>query len=107
MLKFSHSQMGAQNDVVTLFAQMQKSGFWPDVFVYPSLIKSVGNEGIVLHAHVLKLGFGCDKYVRNAMIDMYAKCGPIEVARQVILTHSPTLPHAQSATNKNKNKKVL
>ncbi|XP_057493113.1 pentatricopeptide repeat-containing protein At1g14470-like [Actinidia eriantha] len=83
MLKFFHSQMGAQNDVVTLFAQMQKSGLWPDVFVYPTLIKSVGNEGIVLHAHVLKLGFGCDKYVRNAMMDMYAKCGPIEVARQL------------------------
>ncbi|GFY89255.1 pentatricopeptide repeat (PPR) superfamily protein [Actinidia rufa] len=83
MLKFFHSQMGAQNDVVTLFAQMQKSGLWPDVFVYPTLIKSVGNEGIVLHAHVLKLGFGCDKYIRNAMMDVHAKCGPIEVARQL------------------------
>ena len=37
----------------------------------------------MLHAHVLKLGFSCDKYVRNAIRDMYAKYGPVEVARQV------------------------
>ncbi|GFY94377.1 pentatricopeptide repeat (PPR) superfamily protein [Actinidia rufa] len=39
--------------------------------------------GELCYMLVLKLGFGCDKYVRNAIRDMYAKYGPVEVARQV------------------------
>ena len=54
-----------------------------DAFVYPTLIKSAGNGGIGFHAHVLKLGHGSDAIVRNAVIDMYARLGPIGHARKV------------------------
>ncbi|KAL6964516.1 hypothetical protein U1Q18_035567 [Sarracenia purpurea var. burkii] len=82
MLRF-HSQMGAYHDLVTLFIQMQLCGLRPAVFVYLILIKSVGKSAIALHAHLLKLGYGCDRYVRNAIMDAYAKYGPVEVARKV------------------------
>ncbi|KAK9076994.1 hypothetical protein SSX86_005329 [Deinandra increscens subsp. villosa] len=38
---------------------------------------------VVLHSHVLKLGHQCDRYVRNAIMHMYAKYGPIDLARKV------------------------
>lgn len=55
----------------------------PDAFVYPILIKSAGKSGVMLHGHVIKLGFDGDCIVRNAVMDMYAKFGPVEVARKV------------------------
>lgn len=66
-----------------MFEHMQGCGVRPDAFVYPILIKSAGNGGIGFHAHVLKLGHGSDAFVRNAVIDMYARLGPIGHARKV------------------------
>ncbi|KAK9287345.1 hypothetical protein L1049_015760 [Liquidambar formosana] len=82
MLKF-YSQLGAHHDVVSLFEQMQGCGVRPDAFVYPILIKSSGKAGITFHAHVLKLGHGLDRYVRNSIMDIYAKYGPIEISREL------------------------
>lgn len=52
-------------------------------FIYPVLIKSVGNAGIVFHGHVVKLGIDSDHFVRNAIMGMYAKFGPVEHAREL------------------------
>ncbi|GAB4848571.1 hypothetical protein Ancab_003277 [Ancistrocladus abbreviatus] len=82
MLKF-HFQLGAYHDVVALFLKMQEGVVRPDVFVYPILIKSAGKSPVELHAYVLKLGCVNDHFVRNAIMDMYAKFGPIEVAREL------------------------
>ncbi|KAE9446768.1 hypothetical protein C3L33_21328, partial [Rhododendron williamsianum] len=79
MLKF-YAQTGAHSDVITLFCQMQNCGVRSDVCVYPMLMKSVGKAAVELHAHVLKMGYGCDVYVRNAMMGVYVKYGPVEVA---------------------------
>ncbi|XP_057978426.1 pentatricopeptide repeat-containing protein At1g14470 isoform X2 [Malania oleifera] len=62
---------------------MRASDVMPDAFVYPILIKSAGYDSVVLHAHVLKLGHVSDPYVRNAIMGMYAKYGPIELARKL------------------------
>ncbi|CAL5380127.1 unnamed protein product [Camellia sinensis] len=82
ILKF-YSQLGAHNDVITLFGQMQKNGVRPDVYVYAILVKSVGKAAIELHAHLLKMGYGCDRYVRNSVMGMYAKYGSVEIARKL------------------------
>ncbi|KAD4179583.1 hypothetical protein E3N88_28174 [Mikania micrantha] len=82
MLKF-YSHIGAHQDCITLFDIMRASNVMPDAFVFPILIKSMGEAAVVLHGHVLKLGHDSDRYVRNAIIYMYAKCGPIEFARRV------------------------
>ncbi|KAL5712412.1 hypothetical protein ACHQM5_014589 [Ranunculus cassubicifolius] len=86
MLKF-YSELGGGSvhyDVFTLFNRMRaKEYFKMDVFVYPVLIKLAGKGGVGVHCHVLKLGFGSDPYVRNSVMDMYAKEGFVKDARQV------------------------
>lgn len=75
--------MGAHIDVITLFGQMRDCGVRPDVCVYPIFIKSVGKAAVELHAHVLKMGHGCDIFVRNSVLGMYVRYGPVEVARKL------------------------
>ncbi|KAF8398379.1 hypothetical protein HHK36_017306 [Tetracentron sinense] len=82
MLKF-YSQLGSHHDVLYLFDQMRHYDVSPDAFVYPILIKSAGKTAIGVHAHVLKLGHASDQFVQNAIMDMYAKHGPIELARDL------------------------
>ncbi|PON80897.1 Tetratricopeptide-like helical domain containing protein [Trema orientale] len=66
---------------VSLYRRMQSCNARIVTFVYPVLIKSAGEFGFVLHAHVLKLGLGCDQFVRSAVMGIYAKYGPVESAR--------------------------
>ncbi|KAK1430034.1 hypothetical protein QVD17_12496 [Tagetes erecta] len=82
MLKF-YSHIGSNQEIITLFDHMRASNIMPGAFVFPILIKSMGKEAVVLHGHVLKLGHQCDRYVRNAVMYMYAKYGPVEFARKV------------------------
>lgn len=62
---------------------MQSLCIKPDAFVYPLLIKSFGEKGILFHAHVLKLGHDQDRYIRNVIMDVYAKCGSVQLARKL------------------------
>uniref|UniRef100_A0A0E0KX33 DYW domain-containing protein n=1 Tax=Oryza punctata TaxID=4537 RepID=A0A0E0KX33_ORYPU len=39
--------------------------------------------GVQLHAALMKLGFGSDTMLNNNLIDMYAKCGKLDVAGEV------------------------
>ncbi|CAH9099700.1 unnamed protein product [Cuscuta europaea] len=82
MLKY-HSQLGTQGDVLHLFAEMRECKVSPDAFVYPMLIKAAGERGAMFHANVIKLGLDCDRFMRNAIMDMYGKFGPIELAREL------------------------
>ncbi|KAJ8572707.1 hypothetical protein K7X08_009218 [Anisodus acutangulus] len=54
-----------------------------DAFVYPILIKAAGKCGVVFHAHCIRMGHDWDRFIRNAIIDMYGKFGPLEFAREL------------------------
>eukprot|EP00268_Persea_americana_P062851 TRINITY_DN8096_c0_g3_i1.p1 TRINITY_DN8096_c0_g3~~TRINITY_DN8096_c0_g3_i1.p1 ORF type:complete len:760 (+),score=126.47 TRINITY_DN8096_c0_g3_i1:385-2664(+) len=82
MLKL-YSHVGSHDDVIGLFCRMQAFNLRPDAFVFPILIKSAGKGGTGIQTQVLKLGFESDRYVRNAIMDMYAKHGAMDVARKV------------------------
>ncbi|KAL4580590.1 hypothetical protein LXL04_016790 [Taraxacum kok-saghyz] len=82
MLKF-YSNVGAHTDVITLFHSLRISGVTPDAFVFPIVIKSSGKDAVVIHGHVLKTGHQNDRYVRNAIMGMYAKYGGIGLARKL------------------------
>ncbi|XP_068649379.1 pentatricopeptide repeat-containing protein At1g14470 [Aristolochia californica] len=82
LLKF-YSQLNSHSDVLELFARMRTAGVSPDAFVFPILFKSTTAHGTVIQAHVLKLGLNSDRYIKNALLDMYAKRGPIVVAREL------------------------
>ncbi|KAJ8451543.1 hypothetical protein Cgig2_018177 [Carnegiea gigantea] len=77
------SHLGAHHEVTALFQKMLRAEVRPDAFVYPILIKSAEKSGIALHAHIFKLGYICDRILSNGIMAMYAKHGPIEVARQL------------------------
>lgn len=82
MLKY-YSRMGAHNEVVSLFRCMQCLDLRPHPFVYIYLIKLAGKSGNLFHAYVLKLGHIDDHFVRNAILDMYAKYGQVDLARKL------------------------
>ncbi|XP_021644028.2 pentatricopeptide repeat-containing protein At1g14470 [Hevea brasiliensis] len=83
MLKY-YSLLGGQNEILSFFKHMQCLGYVkPDASIYPLVIKSASKGGILFHAHVVKLGHESDPYIRNVILHMYAKHGPIEVARKL------------------------
>ncbi|GLT99538.1 hypothetical protein SLE2022_169730 [Rubroshorea leprosula] len=59
----------------------------PNAFTYPSLLKACGSRpwvrhGRALHAHILKfLGFEYDGFVQAALLNFYANCGKLGLAR--------------------------
>ncbi|KAG7591659.1 Pentatricopeptide repeat [Arabidopsis thaliana x Arabidopsis arenosa] len=77
------SQMDMANDVLRLYEQRSRCGIMPDAFSFPVVIKSAGKFGVLFQALVEKLGFFKDPYVRNVIMDMYAKHESVESARKV------------------------
>lgn len=71
-----------------LYKEMQERCVRPDNFTFPFALKacaqlSVTGEGMQIHGHVTKLGFGCDVFVQNSLINMYGKCGEIKLSCRV------------------------
>ncbi|GKA28486.1 pentatricopeptide repeat-containing protein [Tanacetum coccineum] len=72
-----------------LFIEMRKEGIKIiDPFVLSSVIVGSANLaalelGKELHCLVSKLGFECEPYISNALVDMYAKCSDIVDAKTV------------------------
>ncbi|OVA11452.1 Pentatricopeptide repeat [Macleaya cordata] len=67
---------------------MLKMGIKPDNFTYPSVLKACGNEfdlgfGRELHRAIDASGLEWSLYVQNALVAMYAKCGEVEIARDL------------------------
>lgn len=62
---------------------MQKFGLKPDVCVYPILIKAAGKNGSGFHSQFVKMGVDSNKYIRNALVNVYGKYGPVRDAREV------------------------
>ncbi|KAJ4700891.1 Pentatricopeptide repeat-containing protein [Melia azedarach] len=82
-----YSQKGYAHEVVELFSDMKNSGFDADDFTYTSILSSFAcleylEMGRQLHALIIKKKFASNLYVGNALVDMYAKSGALEEARQ-------------------------
>ncbi|XP_068657660.1 pentatricopeptide repeat-containing protein At4g20770 [Aristolochia californica] len=74
-------------EAFTFFKQMQEEAIRPTQFTYASLVSSCAklsalSQGRQVHGQISKDGFIDDIYVGSALIDMYAKCGNIEDARE-------------------------
>lgn len=68
-----------------LYKEMWERDLKPDNFTFPFAIKACVQllaikEGRLIHGHAIKLGFGSDPYVQNGFINLYGKCGEIELA---------------------------
>lgn len=71
-----------------LYKEMQERGVRPDNFTFPFALKtcaqlSATGEGMQIHGHLTKLGFECDVFVRNSLLNMYGKCGEMKLCCSV------------------------
>eukprot|EP01018_Ginkgo_biloba_P027290 Gb_25582 [translate_table: standard] len=83
-----YAQHGFGEEALRLFCQMQVSRVKLDQFTFVVILSACTNltaleQGKQVHAHIIKIGFESNTFVGNAFIDMYAKCGTIEDARQM------------------------
>lgn len=79
---------GACEVAVGVFRQMQKVGIKPCAFSIASVLPACANLGTLdhgkeLHAYAIQSGFESDVFVGSCLVDLYAKCGNLEDARNV------------------------
>ncbi|KAJ4981673.1 hypothetical protein NE237_032510 [Protea cynaroides] len=73
------------NDALSLFIKMQ-SELKPNAVSMACVLPACSclsalERGREIHGNVLRNGFSSDHYVNNSLVDMYVKCGALEVAR--------------------------
>ncbi|KAF8646877.1 hypothetical protein HU200_065683 [Digitaria exilis] len=83
-----YMQNSLDAEAMDMFWQMFQAGWQPDVFACTSILNSCGSleaiwQGRQIHAHAVKANLETDEYVKNALIDMYAKCDNLTAARAV------------------------
>ncbi|GKD86498.1 pentatricopeptide repeat-containing protein, partial [Tanacetum coccineum] len=74
----------------------------PDHFVFASLVNScaalrVLRIGRQVHAQFLVSCYSCDDVVKSSLVDMYAKCGLVDLARAVFDTLNSKNPISWTA----------
>ncbi|XP_057850673.2 pentatricopeptide repeat-containing protein At2g33680 [Cryptomeria japonica] len=83
----AYTQKAYIDEALRLFIQMQHQGVKPNQFTYPTVLSACASlaspeVGKQVHSHIIKMGVMSDVFVGNGLVDMYAKCGNIENARQ-------------------------
>ncbi|XP_047332841.1 pentatricopeptide repeat-containing protein DOT4, chloroplastic [Impatiens glandulifera] len=83
------SKNSLQNVAISLFLRMQEEErIKPDNVTVSCVLPacaslSAFDRGREIHGYVTRNEMGSDPYVANAVIDMYVKCGSIDIARKV------------------------
>ncbi|KAJ7533579.1 hypothetical protein O6H91_13G055700 [Diphasiastrum complanatum] len=83
-----YAQQGLRKEALALYEQMKQEGVQPDNVTYVVLLKACASiaamdQGKLLHSHIVRSGYELDVIMGSALVDMYAKCGCIDHARQV------------------------
>ncbi|CAN6584738.1 unnamed protein product [Malus baccata var. baccata] len=81
-------QNGYAKEALLMFHNMQLSGINPDVATMKGVLPACSHlaalqHGACGHAYSIVHGFCTDTSICNALIDMYSKCGKINIGRQV------------------------
>lgn len=81
-------QYGQGNEALQLFDQMQLEGYVPDRVIFISMLAACSSEaklaeGERMHARILHSGFELDVVIGNALVNMYGRCGSLQVAHGV------------------------
>ncbi|KAK8563983.1 hypothetical protein V6N13_005800 [Hibiscus sabdariffa] len=83
-------QFGKFDSALNLFGEMRKT-LDPDGYTLQSVVSACAGLGALslgmwVHAYLLKMcdfDLSVDVFINNALVDMYCKCGSLELARQV------------------------
>lgn len=83
-----YMQNSFDGEAVKLFVEMTRLGRKPDGFACTSILTSCGSlEDLMLgkqiHAYSIKVNLEFDLFLKNGLIDMYAKCDSLNDARRV------------------------
>lgn len=78
---------GFYDKALSLFVDMiEASGVSPNTTTMASILPAfvhskTCNDREVIHGYILKLGFAANRYVQNALMDLYSRIGKINVSR--------------------------
>ncbi|XP_065867233.1 putative pentatricopeptide repeat-containing protein At3g15930 [Euphorbia lathyris] len=83
-----YSRINCSKLGVSMYLEMLNRDFLPDCYTYPFLMKGFKRDialecGKELHCHAIKYGLASNLYVQNALINMYALSGLIDMARGI------------------------
>ncbi|KAJ7259930.1 hypothetical protein O6H91_Y408800 [Diphasiastrum complanatum] len=83
-----YAQNGLGKEALALYEQMKQEGVQPDNVTFALLLNACASlaaleQGKLLHSEIIKRGFQLDVVVANTLVDMYAKCGCTEDAREL------------------------
>ncbi|MQL80130.1 hypothetical protein Taro_012577 [Colocasia esculenta] len=81
-----YMQNSCNLEAVSLFSEMCQLGWRPDAFACTSVMTSCGSlmalrPGEQVHAYAIKTNLEEDEFVKNGLVDMYAKCSSLANAR--------------------------
>ncbi|KAK7309835.1 hypothetical protein RJT34_06894 [Clitoria ternatea] len=79
-----YAREGLNKEAMVLFARMFAKGLMPDSFSLASSVSASASSGSIqfgqqIHGHAMKRGF-IDEFVHNSLMDMYSKCGFVDLA---------------------------
>ncbi|XP_059066074.1 pentatricopeptide repeat-containing protein At2g22070-like [Cryptomeria japonica] len=83
-----YAQNGFVDMALEILKQMQLAGVRPDSTTFASILPACGKIGVLkqgmnIHQSIIEGGFLSDVVVANALVDMYAKCGSMHMAREL------------------------
>ncbi|XP_057854729.2 pentatricopeptide repeat-containing protein At2g13600 [Cryptomeria japonica] len=83
-----YAQNGFFEKALEAFKQMQLAGKKPDYITFASILPACAEIGVLehgmdIHQNIIESKLLSDVVVASALVDMYAKCGSIHMAREV------------------------
>lgn len=83
-----YARSGRGNEALELFMKMMMLRIKPDQFTFSSCLCASASiaslkHGKQIHAHMIRIRFRPNSIVVSSLVDMYSKCGCLELAKQV------------------------
>ncbi|KAL2509965.1 putative pentatricopeptide repeat-containing protein [Forsythia ovata] len=83
-----YAQNGLGTEVLNLYRDMELLGMQPDAVTFVGVLSSCANlgaqkVGIEVEEKIEHYGLGCNRFLKNALINMYARCGNLARARSI------------------------
>ncbi|KAK7259646.1 hypothetical protein RIF29_25258 [Crotalaria pallida] len=83
-----YAQNGCVKEALNLFCMMQSQDIKPDSFTLVSVITALAELSVIrqakwIHGHAIRTLMDKNVFVATALVDMYAKCGAIQIARKL------------------------
>ncbi|KAI5660108.1 hypothetical protein M9H77_28901 [Catharanthus roseus] len=84
-----YSVNGDASKAIGCFKGMRDEGIGANQYTFPAVLSACGTNsnirfGVQVHSCVVRGGFEANVFVQSALVDMYAKCGDLDNAKQAI-----------------------